>query len=109
MLVVDDDENVLDGMKTVLTDWGCRVVAARRPVEALDAARTLGDGLDVEVKKHQPHIAMGIENIGQFVKRACLENSANGFHLCQNGSQTFTNEGVIVGNGDFHGEQISSG
>ncbi len=49
VLVVDDDVNILDGMKTVLGDWGCDVVVARAAAEALDAARTLGERLDVVV------------------------------------------------------------
>jgi signal transduction histidine kinase/CheY-like chemotaxis protein len=49
VLVVDDNANVLDGMKTVLTDWGCHVVVARSQADALDAARTLDSSLDVVI------------------------------------------------------------
>ncbi|MBL4613526.1 MAG: hybrid sensor histidine kinase/response regulator, partial [Magnetovibrio sp.] len=57
VLVVDDDTNVLDGMKTVLSDWGCYVVVAQSMADALDAACTLGDKLDVVVSDF--HLADG--------------------------------------------------
>lgn len=52
VLAVDDDAAVLDGMKTVLSDWGCTVVVARGTADALDAARTLGSDLDVVISDY---------------------------------------------------------
>lgn len=52
VLVVDDDEAVLDGMQTVLSDWGCRVVTARDTESALAHAQALGDDLDVVISDY---------------------------------------------------------
>ena len=36
MLVLDDDNAVLEGMKGLLIRWGCQVITASSPAEAID-------------------------------------------------------------------------
>ncbi|HEY9163734.1 MAG TPA: hybrid sensor histidine kinase/response regulator [Magnetovibrio sp.] len=52
VLVVDDDETILDGMRTILTDWGCDVLVARSASDAATEARSLGDELDAVVSDY---------------------------------------------------------
>ena len=46
VLVLDDDISVLDGMRGLLTRWGCQVIAASSPTEAVD----LLDGDSIQPK-----------------------------------------------------------
>lgn len=62
ILVVDDDEIVLDGMKTVLSDWGCHVIVARGTDEALEVTRNLTDKLDVVISDY--HLSEDETGIG---------------------------------------------
>ncbi len=52
ILVVDDDPDVLEGMQTVLTDWGCRVIVARDVESALTQVEALGDDLDAVISDY---------------------------------------------------------
>lgn len=66
ILVVDDDETVLDGMNTVLSDWGCQVVGVSSTGEALDAAQGLGENLDVVISDF--HLSADETGIGLLEK-----------------------------------------
>jgi len=39
VLVIDDDNNILDGMKTMLNTWGCEVLVAQSQNEAINALK----------------------------------------------------------------------
>jgi len=49
ILAVDDDPDVLEGMNTVLSDWGCNVVTALDAEDALHAVTKLGAHLDLVI------------------------------------------------------------
>jgi CheY-like chemotaxis protein len=51
VLCIDNDEKILDGMRTLLGGWGCRIVVATDLAQASDALRaeqTVPDGLLVD-------------------------------------------------------------
>lgn len=49
VLVIDDDEQVLSAMRSVLGNWGCQVVVARSGEEAVAAIGELGRAPDLAV------------------------------------------------------------
>lgn len=66
ILAVDDDETVLAGMQTILGDWGCSVITARRAEDALQIAIEQNDNLDAIVSDF--HLSENDTGIG-LVKR----------------------------------------
>ncbi|HEY0833361.1 MAG TPA: NahK/ErcS family hybrid sensor histidine kinase/response regulator [Azospirillum sp.] len=67
ILAVDNDESVLVGLTALLEQWGCNVLAARNPYEALAAARERRFVPDLVVTDyHLDHGDTGLE----FVRRA---------------------------------------
>ncbi|HYD65392.1 NahK/ErcS family hybrid sensor histidine kinase/response regulator [Azospirillum sp.] len=70
ILAVDNDEHVLVGLTALLEQWGCTVLAARNPYEALAAARKRRFTPDLVVTDyHLDHGDTGLE----FVRRARAE------------------------------------
>jgi signal transduction histidine kinase/CheY-like chemotaxis protein len=66
IVIIDDDERVLDGMRGLLKGWGCRVVAAQSDSAALASLANHDRPPDLIISDHQlANGRTGFEAIGQ--------------------------------------------
>ena len=71
VLVLDDDVAVLEAMRRLLERWGCEVVAATTPEEAVAGVASGAVPPDLLIVDYRlRHHASGIETIGQLRERA---------------------------------------
>lgn len=70
VLVLDDDNAVLEGMQGLLTRWGCEVIAADSPADAMDKVAANVQRLEVLIIDYRlPENISGIEVAGNLQNR----------------------------------------
>ncbi len=76
VLCIDNEPAVLDGMKTLLTGWGCRVVTASGTDLAIDALRSAGEVPDIILADYHLDATTGLDAIAGVLKALTVRRPA---------------------------------
>ncbi|MCA0407177.1 MAG: hybrid sensor histidine kinase/response regulator, partial [Proteobacteria bacterium] len=63
VLVIDNEETILDGMRHMLEGWGCRVITAKDATEAMGALKAQKTRPDIALVDYQLDQSNGIDTI----------------------------------------------